>query len=200
MNVARCLLLFYILSTPPAEAGKVLFFDLWKLDYRDNVELRQGEPRWEPAGGYTDPSVDDAGVYFPTVWRDAESGKWRMIHSVKWSPFTMMAAESDDGVRWRPLPVPDTRPEGGKLAPNHIFTAPGTSGNCVPMRGNESLGHSLGWKDTKLTDATNKVLRLELKFHDANIYAIDMEHHFLDAQDQWLIKDGKPVEALLFDF
>lgn len=131
MNFARCLLLILFLSAPLVEARKVLFFDLWKLDYWDNVELRQGEPRWEPAGTYQDPVIKTAGVYFPTVWRDAETGKWRLVHSVKWSPFTMMAAESTNGIHWHPLPVPDADPEGGKLAPNHIFTAAGTSGGCA---------------------------------------------------------------------
>ena len=126
------LLLLLLLTAPhPAEARKVLFFDLWKLDYWDNVELRPGEPRWIPAGTYNDPGITNSGVYFPTVWRDAQSGAWRMVHSVKWSPFKMMAAQSDDGIRWRPLPVPDAQPEGGKLAPNHVFTGPGTSGGCA---------------------------------------------------------------------
>lgn len=140
MKFVRCLFLILLLSVPSAEARKVLFFDLWKLDYWDNVELRKGQPRWEPEGTYMDPSVDLAGVYFPTVWQDTKSGKFRMVHSVKWSPFTMMAAESDDGIHWRPLPVPAAEPEGGKLAPNHIFTAPGTSGGCAYINPNAPDG------------------------------------------------------------
>lgn len=72
--------------------------------------------------------------------------------------------------------------------------------NCLPLRSAESLAHPLRWKNVSLKDAVGKVLRLELKFRNANIYSLDMEYHFLDAQDQWLLKDGKPVEALLFDF
>ena len=38
MNVSRWLLvLFLILAPAPAEARKVLFFDLWKLDYWDKT-------------------------------------------------------------------------------------------------------------------------------------------------------------------
>lgn len=125
-----------------AEARKVMFFDLWKLDYWDNVELKQGEPTWEPEGAYMDPSVEMGGVYFPTVWRDANTGAWRMVHSIKWSPFTMMAAQSDDGIHWRPLPVADLEPEGGKLAPNHIFTAPSTSGGVAYINPNASDGYT----------------------------------------------------------
>ncbi len=117
-----------------AAPRKVLFFDLWKLDYWDNIELRQGEPRWLAEGTYNDPAVAKSGVYFPTVWHDTSSGQWRMVHSIKWSPFTMMAAQSDDGIRWRPLPVPDAKPEGEKLAPNHVFSGPGVSGGCAYIR------------------------------------------------------------------
>jgi hypothetical protein len=132
MNVPRWLLALFLIFTPQvADARKVLFFDLWKLDYWSNIELLQGEPEWIPEGIYNDPSIEKSGVYFPTVWRDAESGTWRMIHSVKWSPFTMMAAQSKDGIHWQPLPVPDAIPIGGKLAPNHIFSAPSTSGGCA---------------------------------------------------------------------
>lgn len=111
---------------------KVLFFDLWRLDHWDNVELRLGEPDWVEECEYRDPSFTDRGVYFPSVWIDEESGKWRMVHSVKWSPFTMMAAESDDGIAWRPLPVPDAEVgDGEKLAPNHLLTVPAGSGGGV---------------------------------------------------------------------
>ena len=112
-------------ESPPAPR-KVLFLDLWKLDYWDNVELVQGAPKWIPEGTYNDPVIGKAGVYFPTVWREGD--EWRMIYSVKWGPFTMMAARSDDGIRWEPLAVPDTRPPGEKIAPHHVFTIPSGAG------------------------------------------------------------------------
>ncbi len=55
------LLLMFLLMTAVAAAEsnsrKVLFFDLWKLDYWDNVELRQGKPEWVRECEYVDPSA-----------------------------------------------------------------------------------------------------------------------------------------------
>ncbi|MCB1088800.1 MAG: hypothetical protein KDM63_17320 [Verrucomicrobiae bacterium] len=115
----------------PPPPRKVLFFDLWKLDDWHQVELKLGEPHWEPRGTWIDPTDPVRGVHFPTVWRDEASGKWRMVHSLKWSPFTLMAAESDDGIAWHPLSVPDAIPEGGKLAPHHVFTLPAGAGSTA---------------------------------------------------------------------
>ena len=66
MNMVR---LFACLCLLPASAllavdlaaapRKVLFFDLWKLDYWDNVELKQGEPKWVEEGTYSDPAFPD---------------------------------------------------------------------------------------------------------------------------------------------
>jgi len=110
---------------------KVLFFDLWKLDAWNNVELRQGRPEWIEECDYRDPAFADAGVYFPSVWKDDASGTFRLIYSVKWSPFTLMAATSDDGVHWSPLPVEDAAPGDEQLAANHLLTVPSGSGGGV---------------------------------------------------------------------
>ncbi len=37
------------------ENQKLIFFDLSKLDYWDNLELAQGEPKWVAEASYTDP-------------------------------------------------------------------------------------------------------------------------------------------------
>jgi hypothetical protein len=139
--IARCIRLlgFGLILVGAAQAAdveapprrKVLFLDLWKLDYWDNVELTQGEPEFLSEATYHDPAAPKSGVYFPSVWRDDASGKWRMVHSPKWSPFTLMAAESDDGVHWRPLPVLDAQPLGDKVAPHHLFTLPHGEGSVV---------------------------------------------------------------------
>jgi hypothetical protein len=115
----------------PPPSRRVLFFDLWKWDDWQHVELVPGEPRWIPEGTWTDPADPRRGVHSPTVWRDEASGTWRMVHSLKWSPFTLMAAQSEDGIAWRPLPVPDVEPEGGKLAPHHVFTLPEGAGGTA---------------------------------------------------------------------
>jgi hypothetical protein len=103
-----------------------LFWDLWHLDRMQNVELCQGEPTWRPEATYTD-HVDGLASW-PTVYRDEASGRWRMLYTARWKPYSLMVAESDDGVRFKPLACDDVQPEGKKLAPHHIFTLP--HGSC----------------------------------------------------------------------
>ena len=116
------------------------FLDLWKLDYWDNVELAQGEPKWVAEASYTDPGDPPGGIYFPSVLPPQSGGKWRMLYSTRWSPFQLMAAESGDGLRWRPLAVDDTEPVGGKLAPHHVFTLPSGEGGGVYIDPQKSDG------------------------------------------------------------
>lgn len=110
----------------PSVAGEVWhFFDAWRFHSLDGIELCQGEPVWLKDKTYVDPvraRVDTHLNSWPTVWKDAASGKWRMVYSAKWRPATLLAAESDNGLDWRPLPCPNIEPDGGKIAPNHIFT------------------------------------------------------------------------------
>lgn len=120
---------------------KILFFDLWKLDYWDNIELAQGEPKFLPEATYVDSADPNRGVHFPSIWQDKKSGKWRMVHSLKWSPFTLMAAESNDGIHWKPHPVPDTEPQGGKVAPHHLLTIPDGEGSGVYIDPEETDGY-----------------------------------------------------------
>src|SRR6056297_1773740 len=145
-KMALRLLLFYCLMTPVAAAQpsprKVLFFDLWKLDYWDNVELRQGKPEWVRECEYVDPSARDNRIVFPFVWKNEETGKWQLIYSIKWSPFTLMAAVSDDGIKWEPLAVRDSLvPESERLSSNHLFTAEGASGGGVYVDPQQTDGY-----------------------------------------------------------
>ena len=72
--------------------------------------------------------------------------------------------------------------------------------DCQPLRGGDELAHSIQWKNADLKSVLNQPLRMEIEFRQAHIYAFEMAHHFLDAQDLWLLKDGKPIPALQFDF
>ena len=132
-----------VVAEDPPPPRSILFFDLWKLDYWDNAALQQGEAEWVSQCNYTDPSFPDRGVYFPSVWRETDSGKWRMIYSVKWSPFTLMSAESEDGIKWKPTPHPKVSPplDQEKAAPNHLFTLPSGSGSPVYRDPLESGGY-----------------------------------------------------------
>jgi hypothetical protein len=71
---------------------------------------------------------------------------------------------------------------------------------CIALRRDDSLSHELRWK-SEAAWPLEQPIRLELKFRQANIYALSMTHHFLDAHDMWLLKDSKPLpHQRRFDF
>ena len=96
------------------EPKTMLFWDYWKLQHADNVELVQGRPEWVPEG--TCYGAGSGRVYF-----DEEVGKWRQLNA--YTDFYIN--ESEDGIHWEPAEFPDVVPEGGKKAPNHVFRLPG---------------------------------------------------------------------------
>ena len=98
-----------------------LFWDWWHIEHQDNVGLCQGKATWCPDGTYEDPTFDYLGCW-PTVWRDRKSKQWRMLYCNTGFPLTLMGAESDDGIHWRPTNRPEVKPPGEKYAPNHLFT------------------------------------------------------------------------------
>jgi hypothetical protein len=75
-----------------------------------------------------------------------------------------------------------------------------TFDDCVPFEAADSLNHPLRWKNAKTSDIAGKVIRIELEFENANIYSLTAAYHMLDAQDQWLLKEGKPIDTTRFDF
>jgi hypothetical protein len=101
---------------------KLLFWDLARFDYWDNVELVQGKGLYRPEATYTDPDLRKGRVVFPSVWQDVATGRWRAVYSTAWSPFSLFTLQSDNGMDWKPQPHPDIMPAGGKRAPNHVFT------------------------------------------------------------------------------
>lgn len=104
-----------------------LFWDAWHLEHQDNVGLQQGRPEWIPGATYEDPNFDYLGCW-PCVYRDAASGMWRMLYIVSGFPLSVMGAESEDGIHWRPMDRPDIGPGGEKLAPHHLFTVKSANG------------------------------------------------------------------------
>jgi len=111
---------------PQPQTKTWLFWDLWHLERQQNLELCQGQPKWVSDAVYVD-NMDGLAAW-PTVYRDEASGRWRMLYTSQWRPYTLMLAESDDGLHFRPSPQPEIQPEGGKKAPHHIFTLP--HGSC----------------------------------------------------------------------
>ncbi|MEK6239493.1 MAG: hypothetical protein N2C14_32645, partial [Planctomycetales bacterium] len=71
--------------------------------------------------------------------------------------------------------------------------------DCVPLKEADSLAHPVSWRKGILRDCLNKVVRLEVQMRNAQLYAFTGNFHFLDAQDQWMIDDGKPIVTTLFN-
>lgn len=118
-------------SLPPLDTVRTWhFFDLWRFDHFDGMKLRQGEAAWQSDAVFQEPPIGSLSAW-PTVFRDQKTGRWRMLYSANWKPYSLMVAESDDGRHWKPLPQPSVQPEGGKLAPHHLFTLLDGSGGGV---------------------------------------------------------------------
>ena len=75
-----------------------------------------------------------------------------------------------------------------------------TFDDCLSMKQEDSLAWPLLWREKKLDELVNQVIRLEVRLRNANVYSFHGDYHFLDAQDQWMIYDGKPIDTSLFDF
>ena len=72
--------------------------------------------------------------------------------------------------------------------------------DCVPLKEADSLAHPVSWRGSDLEKIAGKVIRLEVQLRNADLYSIRGNFHFLDAQDRWMLDDGKKIDASLFDF
>lgn len=182
----------------PAQEKTWLFWDLWKLDTFTGAELRQGQARPRPEYVYEDPLLGSLSSW-PSVSRDPESGKWRMYYGAAWRPLTLLAAESDDGLGWRPLAsdVHTSAPAGQpKRAPHHLFTLPSGSGGSVYVDPDAADGYPY----KLLAIQTNKIAKdralasPEHPFHDLAKQTADAPRYF---SDHLVIKsrDGRHWEA-----
>lgn len=106
----------------------LLFWDLWHLDRMHELQHRQGRAEFRPEATYQEPHLGPLASW-PTVYHT--EARWRMLYSAAWKPYSLMVAESDDGLHWQPAPQPDIHPAGKKLAPHHLFTLPSGSGGAV---------------------------------------------------------------------
>lgn len=75
-----------------------------------------------------------------------------------------------------------------------------TFDDCTPLASGDSLSWPLSWRGGRLEELLGKIVRLEVKFRSARLYAFRGNFHFLDAQDRWMLGDGKPIDASLFHF
>ena len=120
-------------KTPARAKGGLktwVFWDLWHLDRAENLEHVQGEAKWQEDATHVHDDLDGLAAW-PTVYRDKETGRWRMLYSLRWNPFALAVVESEEGRRWKPLARPEIRPAGEKLAPHHVFTLPSASAGGI---------------------------------------------------------------------
>jgi hypothetical protein len=75
-----------------------------------------------------------------------------------------------------------------------------TFDDCRALAPGDALDHELTWRGKPADELVGKVLRLEVKFRDARLYAFRGRFHFLDAQDRAMLDDGQPIDPSLFDF
>lgn len=105
----------------------LLFFDLWKLDYWNNVELMQAEPEFVEQSIFEDNTVQGKGPGKPNVYYDEKQKIWRMLYNIGWSPVGLMSAISEDGIHWQKDPHPQIkfqRAWGNRVADHHIYNLP----------------------------------------------------------------------------
>jgi len=113
-----------------AKKKRMLFFDLWKLDYWDNCLLKQGTPEYISEATYEDNAIKGKGAGKPNVFFDNHDKVWRMLYNIGWSPVRLMAAISTDGINWHPDPHPeiDIPVESGKrIADHQVFQLKNTA-------------------------------------------------------------------------
>lgn len=71
--------------------------------------------------------------------------------------------------------------------------------HCETMREEDSQARPIHWRDKNNDNLVGKVVRLQMTFRNARIYAIRGSFHWLDALDVAMCQDGKVVDTSLFD-
>lgn len=71
----------------------------------------------------------------------------------------------------------------------------------LPVLPLPTMRHSIPYPLTIASpvDHVGRVVRLEISFRQANLFALCGRWHFIDARDRWMIEDGKPVAARLLN-
>ena len=63
----------------------------------------------------------------------------------------------------------------------------------LPMKFDDQLRFPLRWSNASIQSLVGRIIRMEVRLRHARLYAIRGHLHFIDAQDRWLIEDGKPL-------
>jgi hypothetical protein len=113
----------------------LLFLDDQPLSRRDNVVRKVGNPQPIPESVYRDPYANTTWGY-PSVFRDASNGKWRMVYQGKilrdpqldwrktpWPEGKVcpLLAESDDGLTWAPRDTTQDIDLPDRLVPHQLL-------------------------------------------------------------------------------
>ncbi len=72
--------------------------------------------------------------------------------------------------------------------------------DCIPLKEDDKIAFPIRWKAGKLQDVVGKVIRLEVQLRNAQLHAFHGRFHFIDAQDLWMLDDGKSIDISMFDF
>jgi hypothetical protein len=111
-------------------AHSLFFFDDWPLARRDNLVRRLGQPLWNQAATYTDPTVEMPFSY-PTVLYDEEMERWRIFYlgreTLPPPPYRrtewLLTAESADGLQWQRPDLTERVPLPARVRPHEVFDA-----------------------------------------------------------------------------
>ena len=105
----------------------ILFFDDQRLNLRDNVVRKLGRPELIEEAIYKDPHGHASNGY-PQVFRDERSGRWRMVYQIITSlggHEVAVVAESDDGLRWKPLDTTGEVKFAERVVPHQVHELEG---------------------------------------------------------------------------
>ena len=104
----------------------MLFFDDLPLNRLDNMTRKIGRPTVIEDSVYHDPYLNAAWGY-PMVYRDEETGKWRMPYQA-WvgdrSRRYPVLAESDDGIHWQARDTTGETDIPGRAYPHELYYMP----------------------------------------------------------------------------
>ena len=135
-----------------------------------------------------------------------------VLHALRKDGFTYLASRGNWAtLTTKPLSLFDPSLRLNAAAPHGEIRFQATDLNCRPIPGftfddcevlreEDSLARPIRWRDKKNDDLVGKVVRLEMTFRNARIYALRGSFHWLDALDVAMCHDGKAVDTSLFDY
>ena len=71
-----------------------------------------------------------------------------------------------------------------------------TFDDFAPLRYDDNLRFPLSWNNASIKTLSGQSVRIEVRMRHARMYAIRGQLHFIDAQDRWMLEDGKPLPEL----